>query len=281
MKISIRTFFQRLLTYPLLLPIMLLYSMVNNKKLVLNFFYRLRGFPHGLYKNNLRLASYTGLEILFPFEEDPAFDDVWLRDVYQEYSPSKEDIVIDVGAHMGFFALKIARSVKKVIAIEPDPSNLRFLLTNIEINNLPQKISNYNCALGEKLGVAFLDRSSYGYGRSKVSDKETACSCTINTVDAIVEKEALQYISLIKIDTEGYELQILKGAVKSLAAYKPDLIIAAYHFPQEYLIVSDFLRKQHYLVKKYYMPLFLSRKKEIYLFATADDTLQKKKKIFR
>ena len=267
MKITFRTFLHRIVTYPLLLPLMIVYASVDNKRVVLDFFYWIRGIPHGYLRDQTRTAFYKGLKITFPFKEDPSFDDVWLRDVYQAYVPRKGDVVIDVGAHMGFFALKESKFVKKVIAFEPDPLNFKFLLQNIYSNNLGERVVPCNFALGEKNGEAFIDEDVYGHGRSKIVNGKTGFSCQMRMLDDLVSNLCLASINLIKIDTEGLELSVLNGSIKTLNKYKPDLIIAAYHFPKEYLLVSSFLKKHGYSVFYYYIPYFLSGGKEIYLYA--------------
>lgn len=219
---------------------MLLYFVAQNKKTVLDAFYWLRGIPHGYLIGHLRIASYAGLKITFPFIEDPAFDDVWLRDVYQEYIPKRDDVVVDVGAHMGFFTLKVANEVKMVIAVEPDPANFRFLLQNVGFNKLTDKVILRNAALGKQDGRIFLDRTAYGFGRSRSTTKETPYSSEMRTLTGLLSESNLGIVSLIKIDTEGFELDVLEGSVETLHQYKPDLIIAAYHFPQESELVSDF-----------------------------------------
>jgi FkbM family methyltransferase len=272
MNISCRAFLHRLITYPLLIPLMLLYVVVYNKNVVLNVFYWLRGIPHGYLKRDVRIAQYHGFKIIFPFNEDPSFDDVWLRDVYWQYLPKQNDVVIDVGAHMGFFSMKIAKSVKKVFAIEPDPFNFQFLVYNICSNKLDKKVVLYNVALGKKRGKIFLDRNVYGHGRSKPSVTKTDYQSDMYPLDELVTSGGLRTVNLIKIDTEGFELEVLKGSVKTLQQSKPDLIIAAYHFPQEAQLVSDFLKKYRYSVFYYYVPFFLSGGKEIYLYAKANST---------
>lgn len=248
---------------------MLLYVVVDDKQVVLNAFYWIRGFPHGYFKGLMRIARYQGLKITFPFNEDPAFDDVWLRDVYQQYLPKEDNVVIDVGAHMGFFSMKVAKSVKKLLAVEPDPVNFKFLLYNIQSNKLDEKVAPIKIALGEKHGKIFLDRNAYGYGRSKSTKTKTDYQSDMWTLDELMTKKGINNVSLIKIDTEGFELDVLKGSVKTLHSFKPDLIIAAYHFPTEYLLISKFLRKHGYSVFYYYMPFFLSGGKEIYLYSKA------------
>jgi len=56
-------------------------------------------------------------------------------------SHAKEgDIFLDVGAHVGIYAVKLARKVSKVIALEPEPQNYGFLYRNILVNGLGDKI---------------------------------------------------------------------------------------------------------------------------------------------
>jgi len=267
MKISFRTLSQRLITYPALLPIMLLYNVVTNKKPILDTFYLVRGVPHGYLKGKLRIASYDNLKIVFPFDEDPSFDDVWLRDVYYPYVPQNNHVVVDIGAHMSFFSLKVARKVKNVVAVEPDPTNFKFLTFNIHLNKLQDKVVLYNLALGERDGQIYLDRSGYGFGRSKTTTEKTDCSVEMRTVDSFMEEIGLERVDLIKIDTEGSELEILKGARKTLLKYRPDLLIAAYHFNKEHLILTRYLKKYGYRVFCYRAPFFLSSDGEVYLYA--------------
>src|SRR4030042_3071119 len=100
MKISFRTFLHRIMTYPVLSLIMLTYALAGNKRRILDVFYFVRGLPHGYVRHGIRTAFYDDLAITFPCEEDPAFDAVWLSEVYYAYVPQRKDVVIDVGAHM-------------------------------------------------------------------------------------------------------------------------------------------------------------------------------------
>lgn len=267
MRISPRAFLQRLLTYPLLMPIMPLYYLATDKKPVLDAFYFVRGFPHGYLEGGTRIASYNGLKIAFPFEEDPSFDDVWLRNVYYPYQPRRDHVVMDVGAHMGFFTLKIAGKVARVIAVEPDPTNFAFLSRNVKINGLDGKVILENFALGEKEKMIFLDRDGYGFGRTKVTSKKTDCLTEMKTIDGLAKEVELDRLDVIKIDTEGNELKILKGAKNTLAKHKPVLLLAAYHIEQEHIVLASCLRQYGYNVFVYRVPLTLSLKQEVYIYA--------------
>lgn len=269
MKLSFRALIHRLLTYPVLLPIGLIYGKAVNKNPILDAFYLIRGFPHGYLKDGLRVALYNSLEIVFPFTEDPSFDDVWLRQVYFPYKPRSEHTVIDVGAHMGFFTLRVANSVRKVVAVEPDPTSFRFLAFNVQRNDLQNKVILLKLALGEKNDGIYLDRTGYGFGRSKISLKKKGSRVPMKTLDSVVERAELEHVDLIKIDTEGSEPQILKGAIRTIREYEPDLLIAAYHSPNEFRELQVFLRSHGYHVFRYYVPFFLARGGEFYLYARA------------
>lgn len=267
MRISFRTLMHRLLTYPILLFVMLIYRFIDNKRVILDIFYLIRGFPHGYLKGDLRIAFFNGLKIIFPFKEDPSFDDVWLRNIYYPYNPSKEDVILDVGAHMGFFVLKIARKVKNVVAIEPHPINFYFLCLNIFQNCLQNKVIMLRLGLGREDGWAYLDESGYGFGRSKMTFLPQRYRVKIKSLDNLLSELPLSRVDLIKIDTEGDELKILEGAAKTLKRYKPKLLIAAYHFNDESIMIEKFLQKHDYKVFRYSVPLFLSRSAELYLYA--------------
>jgi len=247
---------------------MLLYNTATNKKPILDAFYLIRGFPHGYLKGKIRVAFYDGLRIILPFNEDPSLDDVWLRNVYYPYVPQRQHKVIDVGAHIGAFTLRIARHVNRVIAVEPEPVNYKFLTINIHLNKLKDKVFLYNLALGDKDEQVYLDRNGYGFGRTKITTERTEYSSCMRTMDSFVEGIGLEQVDLIKIDTEGAELKILRGAKDTIKRCKPDLLVAAYHFENEHLIVADYLRReQGYTVFAYRVPLFLSSAKEVYLYA--------------
>jgi FkbM family methyltransferase len=264
MRISSRAMLQRLVTYPWLLPIMPLYNRTADKKSFLNTFYFIRGFPHGYLRDKIRIASYGGLKIAFPYEEDPSFDDVWLRDVYFPYQPQRDDVVMDVGAHMGFFTLKVARQVDEVIAFEPDFHNFRFLLTNIRYNNL-SNVRIYNYALGDADHQAFL-KIGYGWGRTSITEAKTKQKVEVRTLDSVVNELGVNP-TMMKIDTEGYEMRILKGAKLTLINSKPRLAIASYHYPDESKEIVRYLNGMNFHCLAYDVPLTLQKIREKYVYA--------------
>jgi FkbM family methyltransferase len=173
-------------------------------------------------------------------------------------------VVFDVGAHMGFFTVKIARQVNTVVAFEPDPYNYHFLLTNIERNQLSNVLA-LNCALGEKDGSSFL-KGDYGHGRTRLTGTNTGQKVTVRSLDSLVSELKLRP-SVVKIDTEGYEHNVLQGAQSALISSKPRLLVASYHYPGEAQEIVRYLTDRTYCCYVYDVPLALQKVRETYVYA--------------
>lgn len=260
----LRRTFQRLATYPILAPVILAFTLTKDSR-ILDLFYSIRSIPHGiLMRNGLRLANYNGIRCLFPSREDPSFDDVFLRNVYYPYVTQPKDVVIDVGAHMGFFTVKVAKKVKEVVAFEPDPYSFRFLSMNIKYNEL-QNVRAFNYALGDRDACMFLERG-YGYGRTRLTESNTGYVCRIKPLDSVVKELGITP-TVIKIDTEGHEMKVLEGAKVTLTRCKPKLIIASYHYPDEWKYVTKYLTGMGFRCFIYRVPLALQKAKETYVYS--------------
>jgi FkbM family methyltransferase len=142
-----------------------------------------------------------------------------------------DDVLIDVGANMGEFSLKVAQKIGKrgkVISFEPDPVNYQRLQTNFSLNpELAARIKVHNVGLGEFPGtvnLSVVNESNRGMNRV-VKDAVNFNSITINTLDNIILPEQLTQLTWIKIDVEGFEMHVLKGAVQTIQQFKPSLFI--------------------------------------------------------
>jgi FkbM family methyltransferase len=131
--------------------------------------------------------------------------------------------VVDVGGHIGSFSLWAARRVGpsgRVIVCEPGPDNLALLRANLERNALPQ-IKLHACALGDHAGEAelFIADSSADNPAANTLVATTgrkAVKVPLRTLDQIADEEKLTQIDHLKIDVEGAEMLVLKGAPKAL-----------------------------------------------------------------
>ncbi len=129
------------------------------------------------------------------------------------------DIVVDIGANVGLFTCVAAQVKKKVVAIEPDFYNLRFLYQNL-LNNNFKDVEIFPIALSDSEGILALYGG--GQGASLVngwggirSNYQTLVA--INTLDNLLYKRFLNSRLLIKMDVEGNEFNVLKGATSILA----------------------------------------------------------------
>jgi len=173
--------------------------------------------------------------------------EIFLENVYEKFLPiEKEDIVVDIGAHVGFFTLKAARVSRHVLAFEPHPLNYTLLALNTKINHL-NNVTPVNVALADYSGHAklYLGRFSGSHTiiEKRVKDKNAYIMVKVDTLDNLIKQFKLEEPLFIKIDVEGAELDVLRGAKKILsndyACVK--LAIASYHTPDEAFKLSNYL----------------------------------------
>ena len=139
-------------------------------------------------------------------------------------------IILDIGANIGFTALSMAKrsgAKSKVFAFEPDPYNYTQLKENTALNQ-SLKVNIYNIGLGSKkdqLKLAINTANNRGGNRIKSDVTENYNLVEIVKVDDFVSENNVANIDLVKIDVEGFELNVLKGAENSIIKYSPVLFI--------------------------------------------------------
>ena len=193
--------------------------------------------------------------------------DVFVREVYERFYRLREgDVVIDVGAHVGMFTVKAAMSVGergKVVAIEPVEENLRLLRKNVELHELDNVVI-IGRACGIERGRAKLVKSELsGTHQLKVVRKEpefpvSEVEVEVTTIDEVCRGLGLLSIDFLKIDVEGAELEVLKGAEESLKVTRN--IAMELHYEGEGEEVKDYLEKRGYEVKVVGSMLYASRR---------------------
>ncbi len=136
--------------------------------------------------------------------------------------------IVDVGANIGLYTIFFAKqtgSGGKVFAFEPDPDLFQMLRKNCETNNLSNVIL-HNCALGSCEDEKFLDRSPLNSGDNRiVANSPLSVSHGKRVKVRTAALDTLlpgQNVDFLKIDVQGYELEVLKGA-KDLLSKSPSL----------------------------------------------------------
>lgn len=147
---------------------------------------------------------------------------LWEPYVSHIFTPNKGDVVLDVGAHIGYFTLKAAQAVGSegiVIAVEPDPRNFKILKKNIRSNKL-RNVKLFNCALGSSMGYARLKMSSDPMRSALVNKLQnrdpSLIKVEVKTMDELCEEIGVQKLNWVKIDVEGADSDVLKGGFKIL-----------------------------------------------------------------
>ncbi len=132
---------------------------------------------------------------------------------------SKAEIFVDAGANIGLYSC-IARSLGKyVVAIEPQPRNLRCLCANLKDNNWQNNAEVWPIGLYSRADLLELYGSSWAtaslirgwYGQSKCKRV-----IPVHTLDAILGDRFGGKKLVIKVDVEGAEYEVLLGAVNTL-----------------------------------------------------------------
>ncbi|MFA6007417.1 MAG: FkbM family methyltransferase [Candidatus Shapirobacteria bacterium] len=140
----------------------------------------------------------------------------------------KDSVVVDVGANIGYYTLLAAGRVKKVYAIEPDKKCFEILKKNVEENNL-KNVVLINKAASDKKEKKYLVRDKNNQGNSKISDNNGEIILT-ETLDNMLKNE--QKISLIKVDVQGWEPQVISGAKRTIKKWQPTIFLE--YTPGEY-----------------------------------------------
>jgi FkbM family methyltransferase len=141
---------------------------------------------------------------------------------------SDDSVVLDIGANFGYYSLCLGSQIQgagHVFAFEPCEATFSRLRTNIALNHLQGKIEALPYGLSDKPGKAFLDETAGNSGAATLSDRANGVSVTLDTLDNFCVKQGLRRVDLVKIDVEGSEFQVIQGARKTLAQYRPVLMI--------------------------------------------------------
>lgn len=160
----------------------------------------------------------------------------------------KGSTILDVGANIGNHTLYFSLFCRanKVISFEPQKNVYDTLCKNIKLNFLEEKIVAYQIGLGSYETTANLGAvDEKNIGMTKL-DINSSGDVRIATLDSVVEKEPLNSISVIKLDVEGMEMEVLRGAIQTFERHQPVLYVEAAS-KKEFDEVSAFLLSFNYI----------------------------------
>lgn len=167
----------------------------------------------------------------------------------KEYLKNKD--IIDAGAYDGDTAVLFSNYTnKKVYSFEPSSQNYELLITNIKQHYL-KKVTPIKLALGDSNSPLYLFNEkccSKIISKNDIGKTKSECHISIPeqkrielvnsiTIDNFVKKNNLN-IGLIKVDIEGFEQKLLKGAEETIKKQRPILIISIYHNEDDFFNIK-------------------------------------------
>jgi len=201
-----------------------------------------------------------------------------LNQLFRDYStkhklPLSDLTFIDIGANIGWLSLNMAALGVKVLAFEPMEENIKLLkktlnrTVNID-SGVSARITLYEYGLGKKEETCFIFSDNFNVGDGHVKcvenevDLEMQANYTvrgrvpIKRLDDVIVNTELMHIAAVKMDTEGYEGNVLEGGTKLLLGgsvnallteFKPKWLVEKGGDPVEFM---NKMRNAGYRVKK-------------------------------
>lgn len=144
---------------------------------------------------------------------------------FLEHHLEPGDVMLDVGAHIGEFTLLAASRGATVHAFEPDPANAALLRVNLEDAGCSGAVTVHECAVTESDGaMRFLAHRNPSLSALWTADRAAGDAVTIEVRGVRLDALALPRVDVIKIDTEGAELGVLRGATTLLQRCSPTIV---------------------------------------------------------
>jgi len=184
--------------------------------------------------NNFRLKLPTRHYRMFPHDYEKSSFDFFRKHC------KKGATTIDIGAHIGLYSVFFAKLTGgKVYSFEPTPSTVDVLKETIRINKCNGQVTVIQAAVSEKPGTAVFftsktedvstSNSLVDFDLGEAYQREGSYEVTVTSVDEFVKDNNLT-VNFLKIDAEGVELEVLKGARNTFLQQKPVAILGLHPF---------------------------------------------------
>jgi FkbM family methyltransferase len=174
-------------------------------------------------------------------------------DILQSFSPTDGDVVIDVGAAFGFYTILSSMKVGprgKVVAIEAQPDSFEMLNRNIKLNGLENVITLNYAAYSSEMKLKLYSGYTLMQERTGANNKHKSVDVRANTLDYLVTQLAqIIQVHWIKIDVEGAELEVLRGAHNILSNSKDIKLLIEIHGRENYDSIRKVLDSYGFIVE--------------------------------
>lgn len=158
---------------------------------------------------------------------------------FDVYNPKDCEVVLDCGAFDGQTELEIVKwggpKIKKIYAFELDPINQKKCTVFYEEHHLGSLVDLINKGTSKECKSLFVDANGEGTSGSCIGEGSLVAEVTR------IDDEVKGFVSFIKMDIEGAELDSLKGAEETIKKNKPRLAICIYHKKSDIVDIPQYL----------------------------------------
>ena len=141
------------------------------------------------------------------------------------------DLFVDVGANVGNYAIWAGELGAEVIALEPAADTLALLNENVALNGYP--VETIQAAAGASCGIA---RFTSGLDCVNRLDPEGSVETTMVTIDSIIRERK---VAGMKVDVEGFEIEVLRGCERALSEHRIELIQLEWNATSKMAVGTD------------------------------------------
>lgn len=151
---------------------------------------------------------------------------------------------VDVGASTGWFAVPFAKRGRRVIAFECNARAVARLRQNCALNGV--EIELHEAAASDRVGTATFTHNprlplTSGGSLERVAANRAHETVPCLTLDSVIDEP----VALLKIDVEGHEIAVLRGAERLIATYRPAMVLEANDAAHEQ-VLADWCQANRY-----------------------------------
>jgi FkbM family methyltransferase len=164
--------------------------------------------------------------------------------IINRFCPQEGDVVVDIGAAFGLYTILASKKVGlmgKVIAIEPQKDSFEMLNRNVALNKLSNVTTLNRVVYSEETTVNLYGNYSIIPERAG-KHKEEFVETKADTLDHLLQQNGIAEVNWIKIDVEGAEYEVLKGATNILSKSKDIALLIEIHGYDNYKPIVEFLK---------------------------------------
>jgi FkbM family methyltransferase len=139
-----------------------------------------------------------------------------------------DDVILDVGANFGYYSVTLAAGLDRrcrIYALEPNHANFDRLCRHLSSNGLEDVVRAHRLGLSDRFETVAMTRPVENTGHAFVTPGGEFAGVTLTTLDEFCDSLALDRLDLLILDVEGYEERALKGSERTLARFKPLVLV--------------------------------------------------------